>query len=139
VRTFPGSPAAKAGLEGADSDSGIVADVITKANGEAVHSLSDLAGVFEQVGVGHTVTLTVQRNGQTRTVDVVVGDISTWAEHCACRVKLSIVTKSPSNYCKLIFRESVFIDHCGLGCIFGGRFLLLHILGGKRHETPLSS
>ena len=81
VRTFPGSPAAKAGLEGADSDNGIVADVIIKANGEPVHALADLAGIFEQVGVGHTVTLTVQRNGRTRTVDVAVGDISTWAEH----------------------------------------------------------
>ena len=51
-----------------------------------------------------------------------------------------MVTKSPSNYCKLIFRTPVFIYRCGLGCLFGRRFLLLTHTGrhsGKRHETAL--
>jgi 2-alkenal reductase len=54
VRTLPQSPAAKAGLEGAESDGGIIQDVITEANGQPVHGMSDLANILEDVGVGHT-------------------------------------------------------------------------------------
>ena len=76
LRALPGSPAAKAGLEGAASTGGTVADVITAVNGEPVHNISDLATVFEQVGVGGTVRLMVTRDGQSRTVDVRVADVS---------------------------------------------------------------
>jgi 2-alkenal reductase len=76
LRALPGSPAAKAGLEGAAGTGGTVSDVITAANGEPVHSVSDLATIFEQVGVGHSVRLTVTRDGQVRTVDVPVTDVS---------------------------------------------------------------
>jgi 2-alkenal reductase len=75
-RTLPGSPAAKAGLEGAASKGGSVADVITAVNGEPVHNISDLATIFEQVGVGGTVRLAVTRDGQSRTVEVRVADVS---------------------------------------------------------------
>jgi 2-alkenal reductase len=77
LRTLPGSPAAEAGIEGAASAGGAVADVITAANGEAVHNMPDLASIFEQVGVGKRVRLTVAREGQPRTVEVILADIST--------------------------------------------------------------
>jgi 2-alkenal reductase len=76
LRTVPDSPAAKAGLEGAASAGGTVEDVITAANGQSVHSMSDLASVFEDIGVGNNVKLTVVRDGKSRSVDVAVTDIS---------------------------------------------------------------
>jgi len=76
VRTLPQSPAAKAGLEGAESDGGIIQDVITEANGQPVHGMSDLANILEDVGVGNTVKLTVTRDGRSRSLDVPVTDIS---------------------------------------------------------------
>jgi 2-alkenal reductase len=80
VRTLPQSPAAKAGLEGADVNSGAVTDVITSVNGEPVHSMSDLANILEEVGVGKTVKITVTRDGQSRSVDVPVADTSQQAQ-----------------------------------------------------------
>jgi 2-alkenal reductase len=76
VRAAPQSPAAKAGLEGADMNGGVVADVITAVNGEPVHSMSDLANILEDVGVGKTARLTVERDGQPRSIDVPVTDTS---------------------------------------------------------------
>ena len=79
LRTFPGSPAAKAGLVGAENSGGVVQDVITAVNGQPVHSMSDLASVLQQVGVGNSAELTVDRGGQSRTVRVPVGDMATFA------------------------------------------------------------
>jgi 2-alkenal reductase len=76
VRALPQSPASRAGLEGADVNGGAVADIITAVNGKPVHSMSDLANVLEDVGVGKTAKLTVVRDGQERTVDVPVTDTS---------------------------------------------------------------
>jgi 2-alkenal reductase len=76
LRVLPDSPAAKAGLEGAASAGGAVADVVTEANGQPVHSMSDLASAFEQTGVGNAIKLTVTRDGRSRTVDLTVADIS---------------------------------------------------------------
>jgi 2-alkenal reductase len=76
LRSLPDSPAAKAGIQGAAGTGGTVCDVITQANGEPVHSISDLATIFEQVGVGPTVRLSVWRDGLIRTVDVPVVDVS---------------------------------------------------------------
>jgi hypothetical protein len=76
LRTFPQSAAAKAGLEGAESDGGAVQDVITAANGQPVHSVSDLINILEDVGIGNTVKLTVARDGRSRSLDVPVTDIS---------------------------------------------------------------
>jgi 2-alkenal reductase len=80
VRTLPESPAAKAGLEGADVNGGAVTDVVTSVNGQPVHSMSDLANILEEVGVGKTVKLTVMRDGQSRSVDVPVADTSQQAQ-----------------------------------------------------------
>jgi 2-alkenal reductase len=55
---------------------GVVADVITAVNGEPVHSMSDLANILEDVGVGKTARLTVERDGEPRSIDVPVTDTS---------------------------------------------------------------
>jgi S1-C subfamily serine protease len=78
LRTVPDSPAAKAGLVGAEDGAGVVQDVITGANGQPVHTVADLATVLQQVGVGNPVELTVSRDGQTRTVRVTVADMTSY-------------------------------------------------------------
>lgn len=78
LRTIPGSPAAQAGLVGAESSGGVVQDVITAANGQAVHSMSDLATVLQDVGVGNTVELTIDRGGRPQKVTVKVGDMTAY-------------------------------------------------------------
>jgi S1-C subfamily serine protease len=75
VRTVPGSPAERAGLRGADTNGGRLADVIVGVNSKPVHRLPDLTEELERVGVGKRVTLQVKRDGQERSVDVDVVDI----------------------------------------------------------------
>ncbi|MGP9811305.1 S1C family serine protease [Rhodopseudomonas sp. NSM] len=75
VRTLPDSPAARAGLTGA-SETGMVEDVIVGANGQEIHSMSDLAGMLERVGIGNEIKLQVIRDGRARTVNVQVTDIA---------------------------------------------------------------
>ena len=58
----PGSPAAQAGLEGFDRRTGQAGDVIVAVNAKPIESIADLASVLDDVGVGNTVTLTVQRD-----------------------------------------------------------------------------
>ena len=76
VRVLPDSPAAKAGLVSAASTGGAVADVILAANGNPVHNISELAAILQQIGIGNTVRLSVLRDGQVRTIDVTVADVS---------------------------------------------------------------
>ncbi|MBP7147325.1 MAG: trypsin-like peptidase domain-containing protein [Acidobacteria bacterium] len=66
----PGSPAAKAGLEGLRrTRRGIeIRDAIVAVNGKKVESLDDMAYEFEQAGVGKSVELTVLRRDETRKV-----------------------------------------------------------------------
>jgi len=75
LRVYPDSPAAKAGLKGVTTG-GDVEDVVTAANGQPVHDVTDLARIFERIGVGKTVTLTVTRGDQSRSVDVTLADVS---------------------------------------------------------------
>ena len=75
VRTLPGSPAANAGIEGATAD-GVIRDVITEANGKPIHSMEELTSTLEDAGIGKQVTLTVERNGQSRDVKLTVADVS---------------------------------------------------------------
>jgi 2-alkenal reductase len=79
VRTLPESPAAKAGIEGASAD-GVIRDVVTEVNGKSIHSMDELASSFQDAGIGSQVTLTVERDGQTRTVKVTVADVSQLAQ-----------------------------------------------------------
>jgi 2-alkenal reductase len=76
VRVFPGWSAAKAGLVGVDPQTGEVGDIITAVNNKPVNTDAELSGALEQAGIGHTVTLTVERNGQSRQMKVEVQDIS---------------------------------------------------------------
>ncbi len=76
VKVQPGSPAAKAGLEGVAPESGKVEDVITAVDGQPVRDIAELAGVFEQIGVGKKVTLTVLRDDRSRSVEVTLADVS---------------------------------------------------------------
>jgi S1-C subfamily serine protease len=75
VRTVPGSAAARAGLQGVNTATGQIGDVIVAVDGKAVHRLPDLTDELEQVGVGKTVNLKVERDGNDRSVTVQVADI----------------------------------------------------------------
>jgi 2-alkenal reductase len=75
LKVYPGSPAEKAGLKGVAGGGGIQ-DVITAANGQPVQDVTDLASMFEQAGVGKTVTLTVMRGDRSPSVDVTLADVS---------------------------------------------------------------
>jgi 2-alkenal reductase len=75
IRTLPNSPAANAGIQGVSND-GVINDVITEANGKPIHSMDELASALDETGIGKQVALTVQRHGQTRSVNVTVADIS---------------------------------------------------------------
>ncbi|GIK80791.1 MAG: 2-alkenal reductase [Alphaproteobacteria bacterium] len=75
VRTAPGSPAARAGLEGLDPRSGALGDVIVAVNDKRVRRLSDLTDELERVGAGGSVSLTVVRGGRSRSVELQVVDI----------------------------------------------------------------
>jgi S1-C subfamily serine protease len=75
VQVAPDSPAAHAGLRGLNLNTGSLGDVIVAADGKRVGRLSDLTDEVEQVGVGHSVHLSVKRGNQTRSVDVQVVDI----------------------------------------------------------------
>ncbi|MFL5258527.1 MAG: S1C family serine protease [Hyphomicrobiales bacterium] len=76
VRTTPGSPAEQAGLQGVDTSSGTLGDVIVEANGKEVRRLSDLTDELEKTGVGNRVKLEVKRGTETRVVESQVIDIS---------------------------------------------------------------
>ncbi len=61
----PGSPAAKAGLQ--------AGDLITAVNGTAVASINQFVGAIANYAPGDTVTLTVNRSGQTKSIKVTLG------------------------------------------------------------------
>jgi S1-C subfamily serine protease len=76
----PDSPAEIAGLQGGeetvtiDGESiRIGGDVITQADGKDVTTVQELAALFQEVGPGGQVELTVLRDGQTITIDAVLG------------------------------------------------------------------
>jgi 2-alkenal reductase len=75
VRTVPGSPAARAGLQGIDLQNGAIGDIIVEVNGQPVRRLSDLTSVLERVPIGQTVEVAVERQGRRETVRVEVVDI----------------------------------------------------------------
>ena len=75
VDVLPDGPAAKAGLRGIDVADGRLGDVITAVNGRNVRSLSQLAGELEQIGIGNTATLTVQRGSASVKLAVPIVDI----------------------------------------------------------------
>ncbi len=76
LRVVPGTPAANAGLEGVNPQAGTIGDVITAVDGEPVQSVTQLGRRLDAIGIGNGATLTVERDGQTRTVTVKVADVS---------------------------------------------------------------
>jgi S1-C subfamily serine protease len=67
----PGSPAARAGLEGLRQGRRnriVLGDVITAVGGNRVRTRDDLLDHFERAGAGREVTLTVERDGERRQV-----------------------------------------------------------------------
>ncbi|HJS84195.1 MAG TPA: trypsin-like peptidase domain-containing protein, partial [Acetobacteraceae bacterium] len=76
LRVVPGTPAAQAGLQGADLQTGTIGDVITAVNGTPVRTVAQLSAQLDAVGIGNVAHLTVERDGQSRTVDVRVADMS---------------------------------------------------------------
>jgi S1-C subfamily serine protease len=73
----PGSPAAKAGLTGLSVTSRrriVVGDRIVAIDGRTVSRVDDLLYRFEDVGVGHQVALTVERDGRQRDVTLTLID-----------------------------------------------------------------
>jgi len=76
----PDSPALEAGLLGSDQEVEINGetvtiggDVITRVDGNDVSDVLQLAAYFQEVGSGEQVTLTLLRNGELLTIDVVLG------------------------------------------------------------------
>jgi len=63
----PGSPADKAGFKSGD--------VITEMNGQPIEDASQLKLRVAETGPGATVHFTVNRNGDTRTIDVPLGNL----------------------------------------------------------------
>jgi putative serine protease PepD len=60
-----GSPAAKAGLQ--------AGDVITAVNGATVNSVNQFVATIANYAPGRTVTLTVKRNGETKSIKLTLG------------------------------------------------------------------
>ncbi|WP_133123488.1 PDZ domain-containing protein, partial [Methylobacterium frigidaeris] len=75
VRVLPGSPAAAAGLEGVDSATGELGDIIMGVNGRPVRRLADLIAALESAGVGSSVALQVERDGRAITLMVTPADM----------------------------------------------------------------
>jgi 2-alkenal reductase len=77
VRTTPGSPAERAGLQGVDLAAGRLGDVIVGIQGRPVKRLADLTEVLEGLKLPGSVDLTVQRDSARRSVTVDVVDLGT--------------------------------------------------------------
>jgi 2-alkenal reductase len=75
VRTLPGSPAEKAGLQSIDPSTGTLGDIIVAANGRQVRRLADLTEEIEKAGIGHAVDLNVMRGDTTASMRAEITDI----------------------------------------------------------------
>jgi len=75
VRTVPGSPAERAGLQGLNAPTGQLGDVIVAANGMPVHRLPDLTDQLDQVCIGNKVDLSINRKGTKTSVSLEVSDL----------------------------------------------------------------
>jgi 2-alkenal reductase len=70
-----GSPAERAGLRGADAQTGAPGDIITAANGIPIRTPFDLTNLLERIGIGKTIDLTVRRDGKSTAMAVNVVDV----------------------------------------------------------------
>ncbi|KQT84882.1 2-alkenal reductase [Methylobacterium sp. Leaf465] len=76
LRVLRGSPAAAAGLQGVDAQTGEIGDIIVGAGDRPVHRLADLTAAMEAAGLGASVDLIVERDGRTRRVRVTTTDVA---------------------------------------------------------------
>lgn len=76
IRTIPGSPAERAGLQGVDAAAGVIGDVIVAVDGKPVRRLSDLTDALEGTRLPGKVQLTVERAGSRRTISLAVVDVN---------------------------------------------------------------
>ncbi|AWN36790.1 S1C family serine protease [Methylobacterium radiodurans] len=76
LRVLRGSPAAAAGLQGVDPGTGEIGDIIVGVGGKPIHRLAELTAALQAAGVGQAVSLTVERDGRTRTVRVTTADVA---------------------------------------------------------------
>ena len=75
-RVLPGSEADSAGLAGIDYRRRILGDIIIEIQGREVKNITEFTRYIETFEIGQTVEITVQRNGQRRTLSVTIMDIS---------------------------------------------------------------
>jgi 2-alkenal reductase len=73
---LPGSPAIEVGLKPLDRATGRLGDIITHVQNRPIATIADLALALEAAGVGQRVTMSVQRDGRVRTVEVRIADIA---------------------------------------------------------------
>jgi 2-alkenal reductase len=71
----PGSPAERAGLRGANAQTGTPGDIITAANGIPIRTPFDLTNLLERIGIGKTIDLTVRRDGKPTSMPVNIVDV----------------------------------------------------------------
>lgn len=76
-RVMRGTPADKAGLQGADIESGKLGDIVTAISGKPVHCLSDLTAEFDRIGVDAVADLAILRNDRAIMLKVTVDDVGT--------------------------------------------------------------
>jgi len=76
AQVIPHSPAAQAGLQGANLETGHVDDIIMAVNGHRVQTIGELATELADAGIGNKVELTVLRDGKERKVTATVIDIA---------------------------------------------------------------
>ncbi len=81
IDVLPGGPADKAGLHGSDRQLTVAdqkfrvgGDVITAIDDQQVRSFEDVVAYIAHARVGQKITLTILRDGRTRSVDVTLGE-----------------------------------------------------------------
>ncbi len=81
IDVLPGGPADKAGLHGSDRQLTVAdqkfrvgGDVITAIDDQQVRSFEDVVTYIAHARVGQKITLTILRDGRTRSVDVTLGE-----------------------------------------------------------------
>ena len=75
-RVVPGSEADRAGLAGIDYRNRLLGDVIVAVDGQDVVDLDDFVRLLQQLDIGQTVAIEVERGDTRRTVNVKIMDIS---------------------------------------------------------------
>jgi 2-alkenal reductase len=76
LRVFANSPAARAGIKGANVDAGTLGDIIVGVGGKPAHRITDLTSELERVGVGGKIQLRLRRDSNEYSVELPVVDVA---------------------------------------------------------------